>query len=289
MKDFVHINSMMDHLKLKGVTTWFDRLNFKVIFALWTAIVFLFGLIYGFAQTQNSFLMDSMTAERVTSLADCIYFSFITATTTGFGDILPQGYFKIISVFEVIFGMLLLALVTSKLVSIKQDAILTEIYEISFKDRVNRLRSSLFLFRQNINRLINKSKERAISVKHLQDIYMYLSSFEEVLDELIFLSQRSSKHQYFYKEMDGLGTELMLNSINASFGKLLQLIHRFQKINVKWKNEVTIDLINSSIKKSERVFASLQSRRNLLKKTEIDLSKQRQVLVDAIAEIIKTE
>ncbi len=86
----------------------------------------------------------------INNLPDSIYFSFVTATTTGFGDFLPQGWFKLIVIAEVICGLLLLALVTSKLVSIKQDILLKEIYDMSFYERINRLRSGLLLFRQNL-------------------------------------------------------------------------------------------------------------------------------------------
>jgi len=70
-----------------------------------------------------------------------------------------NGFFKLISIFEVVFGLLLLAFVTSKLVSIKQDVILNEIYDISFNERLSMVRSSLLLFRQSLSRMMEKIEE----------------------------------------------------------------------------------------------------------------------------------
>jgi len=111
-----------------------DRLKFKHIFLIWVSAIFFFGLIYHFSINSEAFLLYSKEGTHVSGIKDAIYFSFVTATTTGFGDIIPVGYFKTVAVIEVIFGLLLLAVVTSKLISIKQDAILSELYEFSLND-----------------------------------------------------------------------------------------------------------------------------------------------------------
>ncbi len=152
MKKF--IDNFFNLANQKRFTTWLDKTNFFHIFFIWALIIVIFGICYFILRTDNTLLYYISEKENVTRLTDAIYFSFVTATSTGFGDIIPLGFFKLMAVLEVIFGLMLLAFVTSKLVSIKQDVILTEIYDLSFNEKINRIRASMLFFRQQISRLI---------------------------------------------------------------------------------------------------------------------------------------
>ena len=111
-------------------TTWLDKATFPKILAIWFFITLLFGGMYHFLATDSAHLVYSIDHSKVENLTDTIYFSFVAATTTGFGDIVPFGWFKIIAVVQVVIGLLLLAVVTSRLVSIKQDAMLLSLIHI---------------------------------------------------------------------------------------------------------------------------------------------------------------
>lgn len=174
-----------------------DKLSFFHIFLIWFLVIAFFGLIYFFMANDFSNLIYAKDSSIVKNIFDTTYFSFVTATTTGFGDIIPIGFFKIISVFEVIFGLLLLAVVTSKLVSIKQNAILEEVYEISFNERINRLRSSLLLFRQNTERLISKNEEKLIKTREIKSFNSNLDSLIEILNEIIFIINKKNQTDYY--------------------------------------------------------------------------------------------
>src|SRR3989344_3551522 len=117
MKKFMQLEEMFDRIKSDKLNTWFDRLTFGHIFIIWACIITVFGILYHFFSGSASNLFYTRTGGPVSSMLDSIYFSFITATTTGFGDIIPHGFFKVIAIFEAISGLLLLAFVTSKLVS----------------------------------------------------------------------------------------------------------------------------------------------------------------------------
>ena len=102
-----------------------DKIKFYQILLFWFFLIFLFGVIYYFFLGRlGADLVSTVSKQPITKATDAVYFSFITATSTGFGDIIPIGFFKVMAIAEVTLGLLLLALVTSKLVSIKQDIIL---------------------------------------------------------------------------------------------------------------------------------------------------------------------
>jgi len=280
---FIPVNELVNQIRAKSFETWFDRLTFLHIFVIWASVIVLFGVCYYVFTTPQSYLhYNGMNAH--VSLWDHIYFSFITATTTGFGDIIPVGYFKLIAILQVIFGLLLLAFVTSKLVSIKQDIILNEIYEISFNERINRLRSSLLVFRQNLGRLLEKMEDKSVLKREISDLYVYLSSFEDALHEIHALMSGSAKSHY-KKVLDPLNTEVLYNSVLQSFEKLNEFIHQANFNKLEWRREINIEMIHKCLIVNEALFERLMGHRNIPEKIRSDLmSKKKQQI-----ELIKSE
>ncbi|MDD5254100.1 MAG: potassium channel family protein [Candidatus Nanoarchaeia archaeon] len=259
-------------IRKKKIGSWFDRVTFTKILVVWICIVLLFGLLYYVFAGDKSNLHYSATQKKVDSLRDSVYFSFVAATTTGFGDIVPAGSFKMVSIVELIFGLLILAVVTSKLVSIKQDAIMAELYEISFHEKINRLRSSLLLFRQNINHLISEVEEGIIKKTRIHDLEFYISSFGDTLREVSNSITRPDQNE-FIKGLGPLDTELLLNSIISSFEKLEELVDGFEKKNIRWKTETNLASIKKVMGISENIFDRLPQVKSLMENTFHELGE----------------
>lgn len=280
VKKFIQVNDLFRQVKIGGVS-WIDRLSFLHIFIAWLSIIIFFGIVYHFSQNDTSFLFYNLEGSPTTKIKDAIYFSFITATTTGFGDIIPHGLFKLIAIFEVVFGLLLLAFVTSKLVSIKQDAILGELYELSLNEKVNRLRSSLLLFRQNLDRIITKIEEGDIQKRELDNIYLYFSSMDDSLNETLTLMERS-KYERFIKNIDPVSTQLVFNSIISSFEKLHELISMMNQKKIEWKTELNTNLISQCIAVNKELFKRLSPSEGLAKATVRDLTSRKDKIIGEI-------
>ncbi len=258
-KKFIPIQELLDQFEQfqqNKFNTRMDKLTFPYILIIWVSIILFFGLIYYFFAGPTSNLYYNITQQPVQKMLDSIYFSFITATTTGFGDIVPKGAFKVLAITEVVAGLLLLAFVTSKLVSIKQDIILNEIYEISFKERLNRLRSSLLLFRQHLSRIVSKIEDNTITHREINDIYIYISSFEDTLQE-IFTLVEGKRNQHFTKDINAIDTELIYNSILQSFEKLKELLVLMNTQKMDWKRDITVESIRKSIFVDKSIYAKL--------------------------------
>jgi hypothetical protein len=275
------VNDIVKQLRSKGFDSWFDKLTFFHILIIWASIITFFGLLYFMFRNNYVFLYNTMRNQPAKSILDYIYFSFVTATTTGFGDLVPLGYFKVIAIFEVIFGLLLLAFVTSKLVSIKQDMILSEIYEISFNERINRLRSSLLVFRQNLGRLTEKIEDKSVHKREVNDIYVYLSSFEDTLHEIFALVGDPGKNR-FKKVLDPLNTEVVYNSVIQSFEKIIEVINALNQHKLEWRREITVDLIHKCIAINEVLFDRLRSSKTLTEKMIMDLKDKKNHLIEVI-------
>ncbi len=85
-------------------------------------VYFLIGLMWGFVYSvlenfsPGSFLIEQATANH---LADFIYYSFVTLTTLGYGDIIPlSAPARSLSALEAIMGQLYIAILIARLVGI---------------------------------------------------------------------------------------------------------------------------------------------------------------------------
>jgi hypothetical protein len=274
--------------KLGQITSILDRLSFFHILVLWAGILIFFGLIYYFGQVPGSSLIYSVSRQKVTGIFDSIYFSFITATSTGFGDIIPLGYFKLLSIFEVIFGLVLLAIVTSKLVSIKQDVIMNEIYDISFNEKINRIRSSLLLFRQNLSRVINNIENNTFRHREISDLYNYISTFEDSLNEISRILIRNDGNS-FTKVLDPMSSGLLFHSINQSFEKLFELIALMDNNKIEWKRKITLTLIERCIATDNELFETLHKSKSIPEKDFTDLSLHNKKILEPFKSCLESK
>ncbi|MCX6801082.1 MAG: potassium channel family protein [Candidatus Diapherotrites archaeon] len=263
-----------------------DRLTFLHIFLVWVAIIVTFGLAYYFLAGSGNYLSFTAVTQHQPTIFETLYFSFITATTTGFGDIIPIGtLFRIIVIMEVISGLLLLAVVTSKLVSIRQGIILSEIYEISFNERLNRLRSSLLVFRQNLNRLVLKAEEGTVRDGDLYDFFTYLVSFEDHLRDITDLFSDSNENN-LKKSVDEVGAELIFNSIVRALERLNETILLLNKEKKGWKKELVSDRIKRCLDLSGIICSKLQASKKIDPKTVEKLLKEKAIIVGAIEKAV---
>jgi len=288
MKKYIPLNKVVPHIKDEQFITWLDKLKFTHIFLLWVLVVIIFGGFYFKLSGDNSFIFYNSPDKQLNGLADSIYFSFITATSTGFGDILPFGSFKFIAIIEVIFGLLLLAVVTSKLVSIKQTIILNEIYELSFNERINRLRSSLLLFRQNLSRIMGVIETGKIKKREVSDVYIHISLLEDALFEISEM-MKAGKSKLFTKGIDPVSTQLLYNSINHSLEKLAELLIGLNLEQKEWKRAVTLNIIKRCLKMNNDLFDRLTFIKKIDAAVLKELSEENKKIVSSIENDIKEQ
>ena len=270
MADFIPFKEVKRHLgKPRHLL---DRMNFPAILLIWLGLVVLFGMIYYYAQGDAASLFHVVERHSMTNLIESLYFSFVAATN-GFGDIVPQGWFRLLAVTEVALGLLLVALITSKLVSLKQDIILGELYEISFYEKINRLRSTLFLFRQNLDRVMTRAEENRLKAREIHALYMYFSSFEDVLNE--FLSLATMNKSRYLKNIDPVSAELLLGSIVHSFEKVNELSNILDSHKIAWNDTLTTELLKRCTATTNDIFDRIRLSKDLGKEALENLTHRK--------------
>jgi len=124
------------------------------LFRLLIEIVVGCGLVYwALAWASPAFALmagSAPIARGLPGLLPALYFSAVTATSVGYGDIVPTGVSRVIAVCEGTDGLILFGCVVSKFVSRRQEQLIGQIHRIAFEDRLGRVRTNLLLVRTEL-------------------------------------------------------------------------------------------------------------------------------------------
>ena len=74
-----------------------------------------------------------------------LYFSFVTATSIGYGDIVPIGVGRVVAVIEAVTALLIFGAVVAKFVSHRQEELVSEIHRVTFEERLDRVQTNLHM------------------------------------------------------------------------------------------------------------------------------------------------
>jgi len=216
---------------MNQIQKFFDRITFKQTFIFWILFMVVFGMIYfilSFSENNDLLYNGERLKPSISGFFTAQYFSFITAASAsqGYGDIFPVGWARVFAVIEAVCGLLLFGVLITKLVSVKQERILDEIYAISFDEKIHRIRSAFYLFRIEVNKILQ-----------------YFETNKE-----------------FSKNIDDVRLELLIISIERSFLKLVLLLQKLDSKKVDWRNDLTIQKIKLIIRTSYLIHKNIKSR-----------------------------
>lgn len=220
--------------------SFIEKTSFFKIFSVWILLIVAFGLVYHVTSGVSGTLKSS-DGIKVTGMFDYIYYSFITATSTGYGDIIPEGNgMRFLSVTNIIMGILMMSLVTSKLVSIKQDRLLEKIYHLSFSEKINRNISGIGFFKGESDKIIEELQESEIvDRKTLFSIKMSLSTLKNNLLDV----RKEFMDEKKIISIDKVIVEQTLYGIDQSFDNIYKIVHRLDKNDVSFKNPKLLEEI----------------------------------------------
>ena len=129
-----------------GTLDLIDSLSTLHLFLIWIGTIILCGLGYwvgAFFGAHGLIEAGTPIGADFHGLVSSIYFSFVTATSLGYGDILPVGSARAISVIEAAAALLIFGAVVAKFVSHRQDELVNDIYRVTFDERLDRVQSNL--------------------------------------------------------------------------------------------------------------------------------------------------
>ena len=123
-----------------------DSMSTAQLFLIWLLMILLSGFAYWLGEVfgEHGLVEAGMpVGTDIKGFADAIYFSFVTATSVGYGDVVPVGIARAVAVAESITALLIFGAVIAKFVSHRQDELVAEIHRVTFDERLDRVQSNL--------------------------------------------------------------------------------------------------------------------------------------------------
>jgi hypothetical protein len=196
------------------------------LFALWLEIVVLFGVVYWLLDWSPRFALvgsgGSLDA-GVQGFLSALYFSAVTATSVGYGDIVPIGPARVLAVFEGVAGLILFGCVVSKFVSRRQEQLIGEIHHIAFEDRLGRVRTNLLLVRTELQATARLCEGREMpppeALARVESAAMVFVGELRTVHDLLYRPQETPEETVLEAILAGL------TSVFREFNELLACVH----------------------------------------------------------------
>jgi len=211
--------------RLKWIDSLADR-SVEGLFKLWLEIVVGCGLAYWLmAEASPKFSLTTNAgpiARGLRGLLPALYFSAVTATSIGYGDIVPSSLARVLAVCEGIAGLILFGCVVSKFVSRRQEELIGQIHRIAFEDRLGRVRTNLLLVRTELQATARLCEGRDIpppeAVARVESAAMVFVGELHAVHDLLYRPQDTPEESVLEAILAGLA------SVFREFNELLSCV-----------------------------------------------------------------
>ena len=252
------------------VVKFFEKLNnlsYAQLFLIWAELALLFAFGYFILSTVGDYqhhgpegivLTDGVWGRFLNSL----YYSIITATSTGYGDIVPRGFSKVLASVQSMSALFVFAIFVTKLVAHRQEVALREVHRLTFEDVFHNIREGLFIIRKDFDGIIerveaNKKLEEedwdtlVIAYKQAQSLCMEIPDFYDEDNHLYTLDMRREQllHEAVHRTLHRINHILDALSKHhvdwisheASIKELRELMLVVQKMTPLWREKSPYD------------------------------------------------
>jgi potassium channel LctB len=194
------------------------------LIGLWLGMIIVFGVGYWLAGIGMGWGLQvggAAVKPDLEGLGTAIYFSFVTALSIGYGDVVPLGGLRILAVIEGIAGLLIFGCVISKLVSRRQEDLTAEIHRTTFEDRLDRVRTNLHLVFSDLGSVQQLQAEQGALpgqvVRRLESTVRVFRGELQTIHDLLYRSQVEADEETLASILANLTICLQsLVEINAS-------------------------------------------------------------------------
>jgi hypothetical protein len=202
-------------LSMRFIDALADR-SVGALFRLWIAIVAGFGVVYWLLDWFPALALLAGGGPVDTGFGgflSALYFSAVTATSVGYGDIVPTGPARVLAIVESAAGLILFGCVVSKFVSRRQEQLIGEIHRIAFEDRLGRVRTNLLLVRTELQATARLCEGRDIPPPEA------LARVESAA--MVFVGELHAVHDLLYRPQD-TPEEAVLEAILAGLASVFR-------------------------------------------------------------------
>lgn len=211
------------------------QLSYTTLLLLWLFLAICFAAAYfllavyipvhGPTQLQSDPTLGIM-------FLDSLYYSIITATSTGYGDIVPQGYSKLLASIQSIMALLIWAIFVTKLVSYRQEEAIKEVHRLTFEDVFHNSREGFFIMRKDFDRIIEDAQQNGtLTEDHWMDLVIAYRQGQSLLQEIPDFYADDDQHIY---TLDRRREQILHESVHRTLHRLNEMLNVLSRCNVDW-------------------------------------------------------
>lgn len=225
-----------------------NKMHFGNILALYVIMIISFGTVFFLLSLTPNHGITTQSQKitiDIIGYLDSLYFSFVTSTSLGYGDIMPLGFSRVLSIIEVIVSLIIFGILISKIMYKGQDRILDQLYQASMQSTFTRIISGLYNFRAEIDRISNSNlKKDGELVQNISSNIDLLSSYISDSEKLI---------------AENFKSDILLENIHDSLSKLDELFAKLRKKGIVIKSNSLQSIFNTI----EKICAECSNFKNL--------------------------
>jgi len=208
-------------------------MSYQSLFLLWISLAFGFGVAYFLLSNFNAAHGPNIVGEAtvLNKFANSLYYSIITATSTGYGDITPQGFSKALASLQSILALFIFAIFVTKLVSHRQDIALRQIHKLSFEDMFHNIREGFYIVRKDFDHIIAEAKEHhALSDEDWANL---TTAYRQAQSYLRRIPDFYDEHNRLYT-IDVRREELLQDGVRRTMGRTEHMLDTLSAKHVHW-------------------------------------------------------
>ncbi len=222
------------HVKLHvRIISMITELSYSALFLVWIGIVLGFAVLYFklslWFPAHGPNLPSEMTL--VGRFLDCAYYSIITATSVGYGDIVPQGFSKALACVQSIMALFVFAVFVTKLVSNRQEITLQQVHRLTFEDVFHNTREGLYIIRKDFDHIMKEAEaEQNISEENWGTLVTAYRQAQSLIQKIPDFYGETN-HLY---TLDERREQLLHEAVHRTLHRINQMLNHLSRENIDW-------------------------------------------------------
>ncbi len=213
-------------------------MSYSQLFGLWASVVVVAAVSYNLLTYVGGGIHAPYPLadieDPLARLWNALYFSVITATSTGYGDIVPLGYSKGLAATQSILSGCVFALFVAKLISHRQDIALRHIHNFAFEEVFHNIQEELAALRRSFTRIA--AQARAGEPLEKEDWGLLAMSLEQGQSVVSDIPDLYDAEEELYV-LDARREHLVQRSVQRTLGRINELLDALSAAGVEWHDQ----------------------------------------------------